>query len=134
MRSPSPSRTGWVAARPDGLDTVIGEAGHELAPDQVQHFALARIVLGDPWFVVMDEATAETGSTRARLLERAAEAAVQGRTALVAAHRLIQARWADRIVVMHDGGIVEERRHDRLLELDGRYAELWRAWSETGTG
>ena len=124
----------WVAALPDGLDTAIGEAGHELTPDQVQHLALARIVLGDPWFVVMDEATAEAGSTGARLLERAAEAAIRGRTALVVAHRLTQARWADRIVVIHDGGIAEEGNHDRLLERDGRYAELWRAWSGTGTG
>ena len=119
----------WVAALPDGLDTVIGDAGHALTPDQVQHLALARIVLGDPWFVVMDEATAEAGSTGARVLERAAEAAIRGRTALVVAHRLTQARLADRILVMHDGAIVEDGTDDQLLALEGRYSELWRAWS-----
>ncbi|MEV6340622.1 ABC transporter ATP-binding protein [Nocardia vinacea] len=119
----------WVAALPDGLDTVIGDAGHQLTPDQVQHLALSRIVLGDPWFVVMDEATAEAGSTGARVLERAAEAAMRGRTVLVVAHRLTQATLADRILVMHEGKVVEEGTHDRLLALDGRYAELWRAWS-----
>jgi ATP-binding cassette subfamily C protein len=119
----------WVAALPDGPDTVIGDAGHQLTPDQVQHLALSRIVLGEPWFVVMDEATAEAGSAGARVLERAAEAAMRGRTVLVVAHRLTQATLADRILVMHEGKIVEEGTHDRLLALDGRYAELWRAWS-----
>jgi ATP-binding cassette, subfamily C, bacterial len=119
----------WVAALPDGLDTVIGDAGHPLTPDQVQHLALARITLGDPWFVVMDESTAEAGSTGARTLERAAEAAMRGRTALVVAHRLTQARLADRVLVMHDGAIVEDGTHDQLLALNGRYSELWRAWS-----
>lgn len=124
----------WVDALPEGLDTVVGDAGHQLTPDQVQHLSLARIVLGDPWFVVLDEATAEAGSTGARVLERAAEAAIRGRTALVVAHRLTQARLADRILVMHEGEIAEEGTHDRLLALDGRYADLWRAWSGSRMG
>ncbi|WP_431926380.1 ABC transporter ATP-binding protein [Nonomuraea jabiensis] len=124
----------WVAALPDGLDTVIGDAGYQLTPYQLQHLALVRIVLGDPWFVVMDEATAEAGSSGARVLERAAEAVMTGRTVLVVAHRLTQARSADRILVMHNGKIVEEGTHDRLLALKGRYAELWRAWSGSRVG
>lgn len=121
---------GWVAALPDGLDTVVGEEGHRLAADQVQQLALARVVLGDPWFVVLDEATAEAGSAGAHVLEKAAAAAVAGRSALVVAHRLTQARPADRILVLHEGEVVEQGTHDELLALSGRYAGLWQAWSD----
>ena len=55
---------------------------------------------------------------------------MRGRTTLVVAHRLTQARLADRVLVMHDGAIVEDGTHDQLLALDGRYSELWGAWSE----
>jgi ATP-binding cassette subfamily C protein len=120
----------WVAALSDGLDTVVGDEGHQLTPDQVQQLALARVVLGDPWFVVLDEATAEAGSTGAHVLEKAAMAATRGRTVLFVAHRLTQARLADRILVMHGGAITEQGTHDELLTLEGRYAELWRAWSD----
>lgn len=88
------------------------------------------MVLGDPWFVVLDEATAEAGSAGARVLEAAATAAVQGRTALIVAHRLTQARLADRVLVMHDGAIAEQGTHDELLARQGRYSRLWQAWSD----
>ncbi|WP_327733455.1 ABC transporter ATP-binding protein/permease [Streptomyces nojiriensis] len=124
----------WVAALPEGLDTSIGDEGHQLTAQQIQHLALARIVLGDPWFVVMDEATAEAGSAGARTLEKAAAAAMEGRTALVVAHRLTQARLADSILVMHNGAVAEEGTHEELLALGGRYTELWEAWSGSRVG
>jgi len=117
----------WVAALPDGLDTVVGP--HTLTAARVQQLALARLLLRDPPVVVLDEATAEAGSSGARDLEEAAAAVVSGRTAIVVAHRLTQARACDRIAVVADGLVVELGTHDELVALGGRYAELWRAWS-----
>ncbi|GAB3996170.1 ABC transporter ATP-binding protein [Nocardioides marmoraquaticus] len=119
----------WVAALPDGLDTVVGGDGHPLTPAQAQQLALARVDLRDPAVVVLDEATAEAGSAGARELEAAAHAVTEGRTALVVAHRLTQSERADRVVVMADGRIVEHGTHAELLTRPGPYADLWAAWS-----
>ena len=120
----------WVRALPDGLETVVGSGGRQLTATQAQQLALARLVLADPAIVVLDEATAEAGSAGARILERAAEAALAGRTALVVAHRLAQAELADRVVVLDAGRIVESGPHRDLLAAGGRYARLWSAWSD----
>ncbi|MEV6150023.1 ABC transporter ATP-binding protein [Nonomuraea sp. NPDC052129] len=122
----------WARSLPDGLDTVVGEGGHELTAAQAQQLALARLVLADPAIAVLDEATAEAGSLGARDIEASAAAATRGRTTLIVAHRLTQAASADRVVVLEHGKVVEEGPHHELVAAGGRYAELWRAW-ETRT-
>lgn len=120
---------GLLDLLPQGLDTKLGAGGHELTPAQAQQVALARVVLADPDLSILDEATAEAGSTDAGLLDRAAEAALRGRTGLVIAHRLPQAAACDHILVMEDGKIIEEGTHQSLLNARGRYAFLWQTWS-----
>lgn len=118
---------------PDGLDTIVGTAGHSLTSAQAQQLALARVLLADPELAIFDEATAEAGSTHAELLDRAAEAALRGRTGIVIAHRLSQAVSCDRVVVMDGGRIIEDGAHADLVAAGGVYARLWAAW-EDGAG
>ncbi|MFJ7071667.1 ABC transporter ATP-binding protein [Streptomyces sp. NPDC098781] len=121
----------WAEALPDGLATVVGDGSHRLSGERTQALALARLILADPPLVILDEATAEAGSAGARALEKAVARAVDGRTALIVAHRLSQAATADRIVVMDAGRVVETGTHDELRAAAGAYAALWQAWSDT---
>ncbi|MFE7195105.1 ABC transporter ATP-binding protein [Microbacterium oxydans] len=119
----------WILELPDGLDTVVGEAGQPLTPGQAQHLALVRVALSSASVVILDEATAEAGSADSEMLNRAALAAIDGRTGVVIAHRLSQAVSADRILVMSDGRVVQSGTHDELVAEPGPYADLWRAWT-----
>jgi ATP-binding cassette subfamily C protein len=121
---------GWAEALPNGIDTIVGEAAHRLTASQAQQLALARLILTDPPIAILDEATAEAGSAGARILEKAADAALRGRTSIVVAHRLTQARQADRIVMLENGRVVETGSHDELVAAGGSYAALWAAWSD----
>ncbi|MGH8929598.1 MAG: ABC transporter ATP-binding protein [Egibacteraceae bacterium] len=124
---------GWAQALPQGLDTVVGDGGHRLTATQAQQLALARLLLAGPLVAILDEATAEAGSSGAKILEAAAANALKGRTALVVAHRLTQAASADRIIVLSAGRVVETGTHAQLIAAGGRYAALWATWSGNRT-
>jgi len=118
-----------VAALPQGLDTPVGPKAHTLTIAQAQLLALARVQLANPTLVLLDEATAEAGSAQGEMLDDAARAVMAGRPGVIIAHRLDQAVDADRVIVMADGRVVEEGRHDDLVAAGGTYAELWAAWT-----
>ncbi|MEU8756613.1 ABC transporter ATP-binding protein [Streptomyces chartreusis] len=113
---------------PARLDTLLGVGGHPLTDAQAQQLALARLLLTDADLVILDEATAEAGSTYAGQLDRATDAVLAGRTAVVVAHRLSQAANCDRIMVMERGRIIETGTHGELVDAGGVYAGLWTAW------
>ncbi|MGW1616139.1 ABC transporter ATP-binding protein [Streptomyces sp. NPDC002285] len=118
----------WVRRLPDGLDTALGDGGHDTDGSQAQQLALARVVLADPHTLILDEATALLDPTTARHTERALAAVLQGRTVIAIAHRLHTAHDADRVAVMENGRLTELGTHDELVGADGAYAALWRSW------
>lgn len=118
---------------PDGLGTMVGAGGYPLTDARAQQIALARLLLAAPDLAILDEATAEAGSSHAGQLDRAAAAVLADRTAVVIAHRLSQAVTCDRIVVMDAGRIIEEGTHTDLVAADGMYASLWRAWERAAS-
>ncbi|MGZ4497184.1 MAG: ABC transporter ATP-binding protein [Nocardioides sp.] len=115
-----------VRALPDGLDTVVGDRGYRLSGGERQRLAIARLLLKAPAIVVLDEATAHLDSESEAAVQRALDAALEGRTSLVIAHRLSTVRNADTILVIDDGRIVQSGTHAELLARGGLYADLYR--------
>jgi len=113
-----------IRSLPDQLDTVIGERGYRLSGGERQRLTIARLLLAKPRVVVLDEATAHLDSDSEAAVGEALADALDGRTALVIAHRLSTVRAADQILVVEGGRIVERGTYDELLVAGGRFAEL----------
>ena len=109
-----------------GYQTMLDQRGVNLSFGQRQLISFARALVADAKILVLDEATASVDSYTELEIQRALARLLEGRTALVIAHRLATIRGADRIIVLQDGGIIEEGNHDQLMEADGLYARLYR--------
>ena len=117
---------------PDGLDTVVGDRGYRLSGGEKQRLALARLFLKAPRVVVLDEATAHLDSENERLVQRALDSALDGRTSLVIAHRLSTIKRADQILVVDAGRIIQQGTHGELLAAGGMYETLYRTQFSDG--
>ncbi len=109
----------------DGLDTLIGERGIKLSGGQRQRIAIARAVLADPRILILDEATSNLDTESEGLIQKSLSHLTVGRTTFVIAHRLSTIRRADQILVIEDGGIVEQGTHESLIAKEGRYYNLF---------
>ncbi|MCU0400043.1 MAG: ABC transporter ATP-binding protein/permease [Algoriphagus sp.] len=108
-----------------GLDTLIGERGVKLSGGQRQRIAIARAILADPKILILDEATSNLDTESETLIQESLKKLMKGRTTFVIAHRLSTIRQADQILVIEQGKIVEQGRHEELLVKEGRYFQLY---------
>ena len=115
----------FIQSLPNGLDTVVGERGHRLSGGEKQRLAIARLLLKQPSLVILDEATAHLDSENEAMVQAALKEALVGRTSIVIAHRLSTIAHADQILVIDNGKIVEQGKHDQLVEKRGLYFELF---------
>ena len=117
----------FIAALPQGYDTVIGERGVRLSGGQRQRIAIARALLRDAPFLVLDEALSAVDSENEAIIQQALDRLMKGRTVLILAHRLSSVIEADRILVLQEGAVVESGRHGELMAAKGVYHRLMAA-------
>lgn len=125
--------TRFIESLPEGLQTQVGERGLKLSGGEKQRVAIARALLKGPEILVFDEATSSLDSQSEQAILLALREAAKGHTSLVIAHRLSTVVDADKILVMHQGEIVESGSHQQLLTANARYAALWHAQQKQQT-
>ncbi|HMD81441.1 MAG TPA: ATP-binding cassette domain-containing protein, partial [Anaerolineales bacterium] len=115
----------FIERLPEKYETVLGERGSGLSQGQRQLLSIARAALADPRILILDEATSSVDTRTERLIQKAFDELLKGRTAFVIAHRLSTIRNADVILVLKDGQIIERGKHDELLAQEGFYYDLY---------
>ena len=115
-----------IASLPEGYKTVVGERGYRLSGGEKQRLAIARVILKNPAIIILDEATSHLDSENEAAIQAALANILRDRTALIVAHRLSTIISADQILVLDEGKLVEQGRHEELLAANQLYADLYR--------
>lgn len=123
----------FIEKLPQGYNTVIGTKGIHLSGGENQRVAIARAIVKDAPVVVLDEATAFADPENEHLIQKAFETLMKNKTVVIIAHRLNTIRSANNIIVVENGRVVEQGTHDRLLQGEGRYSEMWKTYSQTAS-
>lgn len=118
----------WLETQPDGLDSDVGERGARLSMGQRQLVSLLRVLVQKPAIFILDEATASIDPFTETQIQEALDLILKRSTSILIAHRLSTVRSADRIIVLKDGGIIEQGNHEQLMQQRGHYAELYNTY------
>ena len=119
----------FILEMSDGYDAIVGERGSSLSGGQRQRIAIARALLCEPRILIFDEATSALDYESERIIQKNMDQIASGRTVFIVAHRLSTVRFADRILTLDRGRLVEDGTHDELVRTGGRYAMLYRLQS-----
>ncbi len=120
----------FITSFPDGYETIVGQRGVTLSGGQRQRLAIARAFLSDPPILVLDDSTSAIDSATEDLIQRAIWSASRGRTTILITHRLSQIRWADHIIVLRQGRVVAQGKHDDLLNSSEAYRRIFARYEE----
>ena len=115
----------FIDSLPEGYDTLVGERGLKLSGGEKQRLAIARVLLKNPQILIFDEATSALDSYSEKMVQKALLSLAHKHSTIVIAHRLSTIVDADQIIVLENGVIVEQGKHQELLDLKGQYSRLW---------